>query len=408
VRGETQVYFNKESRGIRWEVIEEGRDKSGNTSKFDRLREEEEDDEENEEGEFHDEFDKEVNNNKEGTATSVNKQGGKEGTSSHKHKVQQVGIEGDQAHKDVMITEEGGTEVFKNNRTEPESNQGKINKINGNKIDEASKTTEEEEDPLQTQQSNTAAFEREGEGEELCEEELVDYDENHAIAKKIEMAELEKKVESREQMLLDKAAVRIPVEVAMTEGREEVEKVSSTPSTNEEIDWDNVWSNLGKSSIPTIPKEEQSGTTAVRRSERNRSDTGKIQDKAEALKKKNDISGNTSSFRIVNSVDPALLEKIAFSSSINLGNAPKKINASISTIQAKELSKVDLMATKKRLEEQAKQKEIEGESEISKMANAESQADLEEAPTHRPPKKPPKKRGRSKVREGEDAGCSRN
>jgi hypothetical protein len=66
------------------------------------------------------------------------------------------------------------------------------------------------------------------------------------------------------------------------------------------------------------------------------------------------------------------------------------------------------MATKKRLEEEAKQKEIEGESEISEMANAESQADLEEAPTHRPPKKPPKKRGRSKVREGEDAGCSRN
>jgi hypothetical protein len=95
VRGETQVYFNKESRRIRWEVIEEDRDKSGNTSKFDRLREEEEDDEENEEGEFHDEFDKEVNNNKEGTATSVNKQGGKEGTSSHKHKGQQAGIEGD-------------------------------------------------------------------------------------------------------------------------------------------------------------------------------------------------------------------------------------------------------------------------------------------------------------------------
>jgi virulence-associated protein VagC len=137
-----------------------------------------------------------------------------------------------------MITEEGGTEGFKNNRTEPESNQGKINSINGNKIDEASKTTEEEEDPLQTQQSNTVAFEREGEGEELCEEELVDYDEDPAIAEKIEIAELEKKVESRAQMLLDKAAVRIPVEVAMAEGRVEVEKVSSTPSIDEEIDWD--------------------------------------------------------------------------------------------------------------------------------------------------------------------------
>jgi hypothetical protein len=95
---------------------------------------------------------------------------------------------------------------------------------------------------------------RGSEGEELCEEELVDYDEDPAIAEKIEMVELEKKVESRAQMLLDKAAVNIPVEVTMNAGREEIEKISSTPSTDEEIDWDNVWSNLGKSSIPTIPK----------------------------------------------------------------------------------------------------------------------------------------------------------
>jgi hypothetical protein len=57
-------------------------------------------------------------------------------------------------------------------------------------------------------------------------------------------------------MLLDKAVVKIPVEMSMTEGREEVEKVSSTPSTDEEIDWENVWSNLGKPAIPTIPKEK--------------------------------------------------------------------------------------------------------------------------------------------------------
>jgi hypothetical protein len=48
---------------------------------------------------------------------------------------------------------------------------------------------------------------RGSEGEELCEEELVDYDEDPAIAEKIEMAELEKKVESRAQMLLDKAVL---------------------------------------------------------------------------------------------------------------------------------------------------------------------------------------------------------
>jgi hypothetical protein len=108
---------------------------------------------------------------------------------------------------------------------------------------------------------------------------------------------------------------------------------------------------------------KKSGTTVVRRSERNKSETRKIQDKAEAIKKKNnDISGKTSSFAILNSVDPSLLEKIATSSNINLGNAPEKIFATTSTIQAKELAKATLMVTKKRLAKHAKQKEIEGES----------------------------------------------
>jgi hypothetical protein len=102
----------------------------------------------------------------------------------------------------------------------------------------------------------------------------------------------------------------------------------------------------------------------VRRSERNKHDTGKIQDKAEALKKKNnDIAGNTSSSAILNSVDPTFLEKLALYSNIKLGDDPGKINASISTIQAKELAKVALMVTKKRLEEgaQAEQSDLEGE-----------------------------------------------
>jgi hypothetical protein len=147
---------------------------------------------------------------------------------------------------------------------------------------------------------------------------------------------------------------------------------------------------------------------AVRRSERNKHDKGKIQDKAEALKKKNnDITGNTPAFAILNSVDPNLLEKIALSSSIKLGDAPEKTNASISTIQAKELAKVTLMATKKRLEEQAKQKDLEGGSKAGELVNAEWQTGPEEVPSHRPPKKPPKKRGKSKVREDEAADCSR-
>jgi hypothetical protein len=77
VRGESQVYFNKESRGIRWEVIEDDRGKSGNTSKFDMLREDEEKEEDNEDGEFLEESDKGVNNSKEGASanTNINKHG---------------------------------------------------------------------------------------------------------------------------------------------------------------------------------------------------------------------------------------------------------------------------------------------------------------------------------------------
>jgi hypothetical protein len=52
---------------------------------------------------------------------------------------------------------------------------------------------------------------------------------------------------------------------------------------------------------------------------------GKIQDKAEAIKKKNnEISGSTSSFAILNSVNPALLEHIASAS--NCDNPPRKIS----------------------------------------------------------------------------------
>jgi hypothetical protein len=163
-----------------------------------------------------------------------------------------------------------------------------------NKNDKEVKLIEEEEDLIQTQHSNTATCEKEGEGEEMCEEELVDYDEDPAIVEKIEMAKLEKKIESRAHMLMDMAAVNIPMEVPVNAGGEETEKVSSTPSTDEEIDWDNVWSNLGKSSTPTIPKDKKSGPITVRRSERNKSEIGKIQDKAEVIKKKNnEISGST-------------------------------------------------------------------------------------------------------------------
>jgi hypothetical protein len=400
VRGETQVYFNKESRGIRWEVIEGDRETTGNTSKFDRLRDEEEEDDENEDGEFHEEYGKGASDKERGTSANVTNQGDKGGASSQKHKGRKTGLDGAQPRDDVEMAEEGT--MVNNINNETETAQDKIEMLAGGQVDKGLNLIEEDDDRVQTQQSSTATCEKGDEGEEMCEEELVDYDEDPVITEKIEMAELEKKIESRAQTLIDKPAINIPVEVPVSVGGEETEKINSSPSTDEEIDWDNVWSNLGKPNIPTIPKEKKSETTTVRRSERNKSDTGKIQDKAEAIKKKsNEISGNTSSFAILNSVDSALLEKCATASNINLGNAPEKINAAISTIQAKELAKATLMATKKRLEDQADQKnKLEGGPEESEMHTADTQRNLEETAVHRPPKKPPKRRGRSRAREG--------
>jgi hypothetical protein len=130
VRGETQVYFNKESRGIRWEVIEDDGEKSGKTSKFDRMREEEEEDEDNEDGEFLDDYDKGANNNKEGasTNTNINKQGDKEGTSHHKQKGQQDGLEGDQSKKDVVRAENDEADTTQNNEGKATAIQDEVDK----------------------------------------------------------------------------------------------------------------------------------------------------------------------------------------------------------------------------------------------------------------------------------------
>jgi hypothetical protein len=60
----------------------------------------------------------------------------------------------------------------------------------------------------------------------MCEEELVDYDEDPAIAGKIEMAKLEKKIESRAQMLMDRVAVNIPMEVPINVGERKLKKLA--------------------------------------------------------------------------------------------------------------------------------------------------------------------------------------
>jgi hypothetical protein len=99
--------------------------------------------------------------------------------------------------------------------------------------------------------------------------------------------------------------------------------------------------------------------TELRRSTRNRADGTKIQEKAEAVKKKNnEISGTLSSFTVLNSVEPVSLENVALASNIVLGKRAVEISKTISTIQAKEIAKATLLEAKHRIL-QAKQREQE-------------------------------------------------
>jgi hypothetical protein len=111
------------------------------------------------------------------------------------------------------MTEKDEADTTQNNEGKATAIQDEVDKREENrKGKEVNLIEEEEEDLIQTQYSSTAAGEKEGEGEEMCEEEPVDYDEDPTTAEKLEMAKLEKKIESRAQMLLDRAAVNIPLE----------------------------------------------------------------------------------------------------------------------------------------------------------------------------------------------------
>jgi hypothetical protein len=71
---------------------------------------------------------------------------------------------------------------------------------------------------IQTQQSSTSVVD--GDMED-GEEELVDYDEDPMVAEKLEMAALERRVESRAMKLLEKAAINIQKEgMEVGKGRE--------------------------------------------------------------------------------------------------------------------------------------------------------------------------------------------
>jgi hypothetical protein len=173
--------------------------------------------------------------------------------------------------------------------------------------------------PMLTQQSSvpdSIAAEMETEGEEL-----VDYEEEPTSNEMTEMANLEKSMEERANKLLEDQAIKIP----LLDGSDTT--LNSSEDTDE-IDWDKVDSNLlsDEEKDTTTVREEKVTRMETRRSSRNLGGAMKIQEKAEANKKKyNEISGKNSSFSILNLVDPQILESIAMASNINLGGLQPKL-----------------------------------------------------------------------------------
>jgi hypothetical protein len=160
-------------------VIEGDRETTGNTSKFDRLRDEEEEDDENEDGEFHEEFDTGTSDKRKGPSANVFNQGDKGGAGSQKHKGQKTGLDEIPPREDVEMAEEGTTVNNINNETD--TTQGKLDMLAGGQADKGLNMIEEDDGRVQTQQSSTAAGENKDDGEDMGEEELVDYEEDPVL-----------------------------------------------------------------------------------------------------------------------------------------------------------------------------------------------------------------------------------
>lgn len=155
---------------------------------------------------------------------------------------------------------------------------------------------------------------------------------------------------------------------------------TSEGTDEEEIDWDEIQVALdtNKEVDPQAFTKKKSWGAKLRRSARYTNDNCKIQDKAEAAKKKrNEIPGNLSSFSVLNSVSSSVLEKLAAASNIKLGTSSDEIAIVIDTMQAKELTKATLLAATLRVTEQEKRKEVESEAMKHTSMQTEVGAELE-------------------------------
>jgi hypothetical protein len=192
-------------------------------------------------------------------------------------------------------------------------------------------------------------------------EELLDYEEEPVNTEVVAMANLEKSIEERAAKLLKEQAINIPSSGVTNSPTAGQNSSSKNGEDSDEIDWDKVGSNLWSDEEGefTAVKERNTANGELRRSLRIQGDNIKIQEKAEAAKKKaNEFAGNSSSFAILNSIDPHVLESVALATNISLGNNEIAVAATISTIQANENARAALHEAKKKIAEQDKKENI--------------------------------------------------
>jgi hypothetical protein len=137
--------------------------------------------------------------------------------------------------------------------------------------------------------------------------------------------------------------------------------MSATTEDDDEIDWDQIQNSLdnnlevdilsvkkARTQPPCVGVQGTRGTKCTSRK------------KAEAAKKKsNKLTGTLPSLIVLNSIDNNHLIKLAKASNINLGDTAERIASSLSTLQANERAKATILAAKKKMAEQADNKELE-------------------------------------------------
>jgi hypothetical protein len=236
------------------------------------------------------------------------------------------------------------------------------------------------------------------------EEELLDYEEDPSALAQIQMADLERKVEERVTKLIEDKRVSLPgVSVDGTQdSKTSNDSSNKSGEDSDEMDWGSALDAISSYKDKEFEQdiEKLSSIEGVRRSTRSKSNSGKVQEMAEAIKKKkNDISGNTS----INSTPSSQLISVAATCNISLGNSPSKIASVISSFQANELARAALQAAKKRVANQTNADKIES-ADVGGDCRDVSTTGVE---VERPPRKPPR-RGRSQNRKKDDAGVNRD